>query len=109
MGGLPRAVLHGPAPAPMDTRNDPGLHGPHRHRGTTPQQRPPEPRRPARIERLRRPTRHRTPDAVRAPGRIATDDPEAAVAEIVRATADLNPDGWALSTTYNHINLSNPA
>src|SRR5882757_265657 len=40
---------------------------------------------------------------------LPTDDPEVAVAEIVRATADLNPDGWALSTTYNHINLSNPA
>jgi predicted TIM-barrel fold metal-dependent hydrolase len=40
---------------------------------------------------------------------LPTDDPEAAVAEIVRATADLNPDGWALSTTYNHVNLSNPA
>ena len=39
---------------------------------------------------------------------LPTDDPDAAVAEIDRAMAHLDPDGWALSTTYNDVNLSNP-
>ncbi|GAA0906223.1 MULTISPECIES: amidohydrolase family protein [Streptomyces violaceusniger group] len=37
---------------------------------------------------------------------LPTDDPQAALTEITRAEAALRPDGWAVSTTYNGINLS---
>jgi 6-methylsalicylate decarboxylase len=40
---------------------------------------------------------------------LPTDDRQAALTEIARADSALRPDGWAVSTTYNGVNLSDPA
>ncbi|WP_307542828.1 amidohydrolase family protein [Streptomyces sp. V3I8] len=37
---------------------------------------------------------------------LPTDDPHVALAEIARADKAMQPDGWAMSTTYNGVNLS---